>query len=102
MTRGPKKHIRKRLNSRTQSFHGNKALKLFRHMRDIYERMKVWQQHHEPETFYELQYQARKLKGQFKDDWSVNYWSWSPTKGESVAVEWLHDIKSSTSMKVNQ
>ena len=99
LTREPKKHIRKKTTHRTQFFHGNKALKQFRRMRDIYEQMRVWQQHNEPDTFYELEYRARKLKGQFKDDWSIIYWSWSPTLGETVAVEWLHDIKSSISLK---
>ena len=99
LTREPKKHIRKKTTHRTQFFHGNKALKQFRRMRDIYEQMRVWQQHNEPDTFYELEYRARKLKGQFKDDWTINYWSWSPTQGETVAVEWLHDIKSSISLK---
>ena len=94
-----KKHIRKKITRWTQIFHGNKAYEQFRLLRDVGQRIRVWQQHFEPELFYELEFNRKKLKGKHKDDWQVNYWAWSPTKGESVAVEWLHDIKSSISMK---
>ena len=85
------------LNRWTRVFHGNKALAQFRLLRNVGEQMKVWQQHHEPDFFYKMEYERKKLKGKFMDDWSINYTSWSPTKGETVAVEWLDDIESSKS-----
>ena len=71
-------------------------------MRDVCQQMRVWQQHHEPALFYELEFKAKRLKGQFRDDWQVDYMAWSPTKGETVAVEWLEDIKSSLSLKMKK
>ena len=92
------KQIRKRkITKYTQIFHGNKAMQQFRLYRDIHEQMRVWQQHHEPELFYEIEYKRKKLKGKHNDDWRVDYQHWSPTKGESVELEWLQDIKSSIS-----
>jgi len=80
-----------------QVFHGNKAMQQFRCLRDIGQQMRVWQQHHEPDLFYELEYKAKKLIGKHKDDWRVDYRHWSPSKGECLELEWLQDIKSSIS-----
>ena len=98
--RAKQRIFKKKLASKEQAFHGNKAYQLFRRYRDIHQQMKVWQQHHEPDIFYELEYNRKKLKGSSKDDWHVHYWAMSPTYGESVAVEWLHDTKSTNSMNM--
>ena len=102
MTRAAKKEIAKQLPRRTKFFHGNKAYEQFRLLRNISERIKVWQEHNEPESFYEIQYQEMKLKGKYRDDWKIDYWAWSPTGGQTVAVEWLEDIKSSNTVKVKK
>ena len=86
--------FKKKVTAPEQVFLGNKAYQLFRRYRDIHQRMKVWQQHHEPDTFYEIEYNRKKLKGSSKDDWHVHYWTMSPTHGESITLEWLNDIKS--------
>ena len=83
-----------------KTFHGNKACESVRRIREIGERMRLAFLFLQPEIYYQVQYEELKLKGKFKDDWGIDYTAWSPSKGESVAVEWLNDIKSSLSHKV--
>ena len=80
----PQKRVKKKLTRRTQIFFGNKAFEQFRRMRDVGQRMNVWWQHHEPDFYYRMQFEKKKLKGKFKDDRKVDYSAWSPTKGSSV------------------
>ena len=95
----PTKLIRKKAAQHPRFFFGNKAFEQFRRIRDIGERMNVWWQHHEPDFDYRQQYEQRRHRGKHKDDWAVDYRAWSPTKGMSVEIEWLHDVKSSRSVK---
>ena len=95
----PQKHVKKKLTRRTQIFFGNKAFEQFRHMRDVGQRMNVWWQHHEPDFYYRQLFEKRRHRGKHKDDWTVDYRAWSPTKGMSVEIEWLDDVKSSKSVK---
>ena len=95
----PRKRIRKPLLRHQRPFFGNKAYEHFRRIRDVGEQIRVWQMHNESEFFYRAEFERKKLKGQHKDDWKIEYIAWSPTKGESVEIEWLHDTKSSKSVK---